>query len=175
MLHDVADTHLPISASTHEPLAPQSSGDTLISLLAVNSKRHPKTIAMREREFGIWREYNWADYLAEVTAFAAGLEAIGLRANEPLVIIGDNRARLYFAHGGGGDARRVCDAALSGDTRRRSWRNFIKPGTRIAIVEDQEQVDKLLEVRARQHIPQIIVYDDARGVSTYSDRRAYCL
>jgi long-chain acyl-CoA synthetase len=47
---------------------------------------------------------------------------------------------------------------------------YIKPQTRIAVVEDQEQVDKLLEVRARQGVPQEIVYDDARGVSTYRDQ-----
>ncbi len=167
MLHDVADS-TGISESRGAPQKPQAQ-HTLISLLAVNSKRHPKTIAMREREFGIWREYNWADYLAEVTAFAAGLEAIGLRAKEPLVIIGDNRARLYFA---------MVAAAMLGayamplypETPAAELAQFIKPGTRIAIVEDQEQVDKLLEVRARQHIPQIIIYDDARGVSTYSDQ-----
>ncbi len=150
----------------HAPLAPRPYGETLISLLARNAKQVPSRIAVREREFGIWREYSWAAYLQEVTALAAGLEALGLKRNEPAVIAGDNRARLYFA---------MAAAAMLGahamplypETPAAELAQFIAPGVRIAIVEDQEQADKLLEVRALQGSPEIVVYDDPRGVSTY--------
>src|SRR5215470_17999221 len=94
MLHELREP----SASTGEVSArgQNGSGDTLISLLIRNAKEAPSRIAIRERELGIWREYSWAVYLSEVTTLAAGLEALGLGAREPVVVIGDNRARLYF-------------------------------------------------------------------------------
>jgi len=146
--------------------APNFSPDTLISLLARNAKEAPSRIAVREREFGIWREYSWSAYLKEVTALAAGLEALGLRRNEPAIVIGDNRARLYFGMG----AAAMLGAhslPLYPETPATELANFIAPSVRVAIVEDQEQADKLLELRARQGSPQTIVYDDPRGVSTY--------
>ncbi|MFZ0572363.1 MAG: AMP-binding protein [Rhodomicrobium sp.] len=164
MLPEVQECGVAAKAAAGE--ARNASGDTLISLLARNAKEASSRIAVREREFGIWREYSWSAYLHEVTALAAGLEALGLRRNEPAVIIGDNRARLYFG---------MAAAAMLGahamplypETPADELARFIAPGVRIAIVEDQEQADKLLEVRARQGSPQIIVYDDPRGVSTY--------
>ncbi len=156
----------------HEPLAPRPYGETLISLLARNAKQAPSRIAVREREFGIWREYSWSAYLREVTALAAGLEALGLKHGEPAVILGDNRARLYSG---------MVAAAMLGahalplypETPAAELAHFIAPGARIAIVEDQEQADKLLEVRARQGSPEVIVYDDPRGVSGYLDRNLF--
>src|SRR5713226_2290276 len=77
--------------------APTAPGDTLVALLARNAAAHGARIALRERDLGIWREYSWRQYLDEVLAFAAGLEALGFAPGEPLVVVGDNRARLYFA------------------------------------------------------------------------------
>lgn len=163
MLHEVKER--PVETAAGEKVR-ALSGDTLISLLAKNAKEAPSRIAVREREFGIWREYSWSAYLREVTALAAGLEDLGLKRNEPAVIIGDNRARLYFSM--------VASAMLGAhalplypETPAAELANFIAPGLRIAIVEDQEQADKLLELRAAQGSPQIIVYDDPRGVSAY--------
>ncbi len=163
MLPDVQERG---AAAAKAAEAYNTCGDTLISLLARNAKEAPSRIAVREREFGIWREYSWSAYLHEVTALAAGLEALGLRRNEPAVIIGDNRARLYF----GTVAAAMLGAhalPLYPETPAAELARFIAPGVRIAIVEDQEQADKLLEVRAQQGSPQIIIYDDPRGVSTY--------
>jgi long-chain acyl-CoA synthetase len=153
-------------AGANWPQAHAGAGDTLLSLLAANVATTPKRIAVREREFGIWRQYSWADYLREVTAFAAGLEQLGLRRNEAAAIIGDNRARLYFG---------MVAAAMLGahslplypETPAGELAQFIKPDVRVAIAEDQEQVDKLLELRDKHGAPHIIVYDDPRGVSSY--------
>ncbi len=165
MLHKVQERGA-AAAKAAAGEAHNASGETLISLLARNAKEAPSRVAVREREFGIWREYSWSAYLHEVTALASGLEALGLRRNEPAVIIGDNRARLYF----GTVAAAMLGAhalPLYPETPAAELARFIAPGVRIAIVEDQEQADKLLDLRARQGSPQIIVYDDPRGVSTY--------
>ncbi len=166
MLHELQEH--PAESGKTGARAQAGSGDTLISLLARNAKEAPARIAIRERELGIWREYSWAAYLGEVTTLAAGLEALGLGPREPVIIIGDNRARLYFGM--------VASAMLGAhalplypETPAGELAQFIAPAARIAIVEDQEQADKLLEVRARLASPQIIIYDDPRGVSAYPD------
>src|SRR5271166_2246245 len=130
MLHEVRER----GQKEAMPAAHTQTGsqDTLLSLLARNAAQAPKRIAVREREFGIWREYSWAAYLQEVTALAAGLEALGLKRNEPAVIAGDNRARLYFA---------MAAAAMLGahamplypETPAAELAQFIAPGVRIAI------------------------------------------
>ncbi len=164
MLHDVQERPADVEAAS--ALTPHSYGETLLSLLARNAKEAPSRIAVREREFGIWREYSWSAYLHQVTALAAGLESLGLSRNEPVAVIGDNRARLYFG---------MAAAAMLGahalplypETPAAELAQFIGANVRIAIVEDQEQADKLLELRAQQGSPHIIIYDDPRGVSAY--------
>ena len=161
-------------AGTATPPAKASTGaqETLLSLLALNAAEAPERIAVRERELGIWREYSWADYLSEVTALAAGLETLGFGARDPAVIAGDNRARLYFGMAAaamlGGYAMPLYPETSPGELAQ-----FVKPGTRLAIVEDQEQVDKFLELRSRNGVPHTIVYDDPRGVSSYCEENLF--
>ncbi len=152
-----------------KPPAPEAAGaETLIALLFRNAQNHGHDIAMRERDFGIWHEYDWRRYLHEVASLAAGLEELGVGAHEPVAVIGDNRARLYFAM--------VAAAALGAyavplypETPPEELAQFIKPQTRFAVVEDQEQVDRLIEVRGKTGALQNIVYDDPRGLSTYRE------
>jgi long-chain acyl-CoA synthetase len=168
MLHDLRER----AEATGSAKSQAASGDTLLTLLAENAAGAANRVAVRERELGIWREYSWADYLNEVTALAAGLESLGLKRNEPAAIIGDNRARLYFGM--------VASAMLGGhalplypETPAAELAQFIKPEVLLAIVEDQEQVDKLLELREKHGAPRIIVYDDARGVSSYKAQNLF--
>ena len=75
----------------------QSSGDsTLGALLARNASRYGTEIALREKERGIWKEITWADYTEEVLDCAAGLERLGVAPGKAVLILGDNRARLYM-------------------------------------------------------------------------------
>src|SRR5215469_3648476 len=141
MLHELEE-RAPRAAEA-SARARASSGDTLISLLMRNAKQAPARTAIRERELGIWQEYSWAAYLGEVTTLAAGLEALGLGPREPVIVIGDNRARLYF----GMMASAMLGAhalPLYPETPAGELAQFISPAARIAIVEDQEQADKLL-------------------------------
>src|SRR5260370_8491634 len=63
--------------------APTARGDTLVALLARNAAAHGADIALRERDLAIWREYGWRDYLREVLAFAARLDAPGCAPAAP--------------------------------------------------------------------------------------------
>lgn len=140
---------------------------TLISILAANAAAHPKEVAMREREHGIWKEFTWQQYLDAALGFAAALDQLGFRAGEGLLVIGDNRPRLYFGMVGIGVLRGLPTPVFS-DLPPEEIRFFAANSrARFALAEDQEQVDKLLELRAATGLPEIIIYDDPRGLRGY--------
>ena len=72
-----------------------STDETIGGLLARNASQYGSDIALREKERGIWKETTWAEYADEITACAAGLEALGVGPGKAVLILGDNRARLY--------------------------------------------------------------------------------
>ena len=145
-----------------------SGGDTIGALLARNASRHGKDIALREKKRGIWEETTWAEYAEEVLACAAGLEKIGVRPGKAVLILGDNRARLY----GGMLAVSLLGAyampAYPGATLE-ELRHFLGEVEIVAaIAEDQEQVDKILELKgAGAEGINHIIYDEARGLGFY--------
>jgi long-chain acyl-CoA synthetase len=143
------------------------NGGTLLSLLAANARFHGDGIAMRERDRGIWREFSWKQVLSEVVGFAAALEAMGFRAGEGFLVIGDNRPRLYFGMLGAA-ALQGLPAPIYPDVPPDELQFYASNSrARFALAEDQEQVDKLLELRTRTGIPDTIIYDDSRGLSGY--------
>ena len=142
--------------------------DTLPKLLVRNAERWgERRVALREKDLGIWRETTWAAYLDGVRRFALGLAQLGFARGDKLAIVGDNRpewviAELAAQSLGGASVGLYQDAVASEVA-------FVvdHSDARIVVVEDQEQVDKLIEVRAR--IPKVekIVYYDPRGLRAY--------
>jgi long-chain acyl-CoA synthetase len=138
-----------------------------------HAAQRPDAPALREKEFGIWQTTSWRALAALVRALACGLHEAGLRRGEHLVVIGENRPRLYASMLAAQSLGAVAvplyqDAAAP---------EFVFPITNaeiaFAIVEDQEQVDKLLEVRALlpPSCPQLghLWFDDPRGLRHYSE------
>ncbi len=140
--------------------------DHLLTVLARNAREHPDTVALRERDHGIWQEYSWSNYLDTVLAFAAGLEMQGVAAGDILLIIGDNRPNLYFAMLGAIALRAVPSPAYSDTPPDELAGQLIRENICFAVAEDQEQVDKL--ILAREKHPQLrrIIYDDPRGLAS---------
>ncbi len=126
--------------------------------------RHP---AYREKYLGIWQTWDWAAVNAEVRAMACGLAALGFERGMNLAIIGANRPRLYWAMLAaqclGGVAVPLYQDAPAADMA------FVLENAEIefAIVEDQEQVDKLLELKQTYPNLRMAAYDDARGLRHY--------
>jgi long-chain acyl-CoA synthetase len=145
-----------------------SGGDTIGAILARNASKHGSEIALREKERGIWKETTWAEYAEEVLACAAGLEKIGVTPGKAVLILGDNRARLY----GGMLAISLLGVyampAYPGATLE-ELRHFLGEVEIVAaIAEDQEQVDKILELKdAGAEGIDHIIYDEARGLGFY--------
>jgi long-chain acyl-CoA synthetase len=140
---------------------------TLLRLLAINARAHPRKVAFREKALGIWQQTTWSEVLDEVLAIAAGLEQLGFGERDAMLVLGDNRARLYMgmlaAAGLGGYAMPVYPDANPDEVQHFAG----EVQARFALAEDQEQVDKLLELREKAPSLRHIVYDDPRGLGHY--------
>jgi len=123
--------------------------------------------AMREKDLGIWQSWTWKQSAGEVRRLACGLAALGFRPGMNLAVVGDNRPRLYWAFAAaqslGGVPVPVYQDAVAEEMR------YVLDNAEIefAIVEDQEQVDKLLELLPQCPRLRHIIYDDARGLRNY--------
>ncbi len=141
---------------------------TLPALLAERAKRDANTVAFRQKYLGIWNEISWGDYLANVEKLAVSLsEQYDFRSGETLAIIGENRPQWLYAHMAvqslGGILVGVYQESLPDQIK--FYLNDCK--ARIVIVEDQEQVDKLLEVEDELPLVEHIIYYNKQGLRHY--------
>ena len=140
---------------------------TFPQLLLDHAQRRPGAPAMREKEYGIWQTTTWADMARLVEALACGLHQAGLKRGEHMVVIGANRPRLYAtvlaAQSLGAIPIPLYQDAVGGECVF----PINNAEVRFCVVEDQEQVDKMLEIR--EQCPQLshIYYDDPRGLRNY--------
>ena len=143
--------------------------DTFPKLVRENARRIGGKVAIREKDFGIWQPYTWSRYFDEARLIAHGLASLGFARGDRVAIVGDNRPELYWAM--------MATQALGGvpvpiyqDSVEKEMEYIVDHAeARFAVVEDQEQVDKLLSLRARCPRLTHIVYDDARGMRAYSE------
>lgn len=149
------------------PSAP-AAADTFPRLLVQHASVRPDSPALREKYLGIWQTWSWAETAAEVRAMAMGLASLGFKRGDNLAIIGDNRPRLYMAFAAAQSLGGVAVPMYQDAVAVEMTYVLENAGIRFAIVEDQEQVDKLLE--AREALPQIehIIYEDPRGLRNYN-------
>lgn len=147
--------------------APARGGNTLIRLLAANAGSHGDEIAMREKDRGIWKETSWAALADEVVGCAAGLDAMGVGAGDAVIVLGDNRVRLYAGMIATGAIGAYAMPTYPGATLD-ELRHYVQEARVLcALAEDQEHVDKVLDLRAAGvEIPNI-VYDDPLGLGDY--------
>jgi long-chain acyl-CoA synthetase len=146
-----------------------SSLDTFPKLVVANAEQLPHRVAIREKDLGIWQAYTWRDYLQRSRRIALGLASLGFARGDATAVIGDNRPELYWAV--------LATQALGGiavplyqDSIEKELVYILDHSeARFAVAEDQEQVDKLLNVRARCPRLEFIVYVDARGLRGYSE------
>lgn len=140
---------------------------TFPRLLLDHAKRRPDAPAMREKEYGIWQTMTWAAMARLVEALACGLHQAGLQRGEHMVVIGANRPRLYATMLAAQSLGAIPVPLYQDAVGAECVFPINNAEVRFAVVEDQEQVDKLLEIRDR--CPQIshIYYDDPRGLRNY--------
>lgn len=142
---------------------------TFPQLLLKHAAERPAAPAMREKEYGIWQAHSWSALASLVEQLAAGLHQAGLRRGEHMVVIGANRPRLYATMLAAQSLGAIPVPLYQDAVGAECVFPLNNAEVRFAMVEDQEQVDKLVEIRDR--CPQIsnIYYDDPRGLRKYSE------
>ena len=144
-----------------------ASQTSIPSLLARNVRLHGSMPAYREKEFGIWQSWTWAEAADEIRAIAMGLLALGIERGDYLAVIGRNRPALYWSM----VAAQMCGAIpvpLYQDAVTEEMAYVLDHcGARFVVCGDQEQVDKVLEVQETAKHIEHILYQDKRGMRKY--------
>ncbi len=141
---------------------------TFPRLLRAHASARPTAPALREKYLGIWQTWTWSETQTEVREMACGLAALGFKRGDNLAIIGDNRPQLYMAFASaqclGGVAVPMYQDAVADEM------TYVLDNAEVkfAIVEDQEQVDKLLEAREKGSHVDHIIFSDPRGLRNYN-------
>ena len=142
---------------------------TFPQLLLDHAAARPQAPALREKELGIWQTIAWGELAELVRSLACGLAAAGLKRGEHLAVIGENRPRLYASM----LAAQSLGAVPVPLYQDAAAKEFVFPIANaeiaFAVVEDQEQVDKLLEVRGECPLLAAIWFDDPRGLRHYGE------
>jgi long-chain acyl-CoA synthetase len=132
-----------------------------------NARAFGDAPAYREKAFGIWQEWTWAEARVEIHEMARGLVALGLEIGEHVAVIGRNRPELYMS---------MVAAQCAGGIPVPLYQDAVGEeiayvlghcGAKFVIAGDQEQVDKVLEVQDRLEGLRHVIYLDGRGLRKY--------
>jgi long-chain acyl-CoA synthetase len=141
--------------------------DTFPKLLLHNAANWPDAVAMREKELGIWQAYTWRQVAEVVRTLALGLKSLGLERGEVVALIGRNRPNWVWSE----LAAHCCGAMTVGIyadvLAEEAGYLLAHSGAVVAFAEDEEQVDKLLEVGERAPALRWIVFHDPRGMARH--------
>ena len=141
---------------------------TLPRLLAANARALGDAVALREKDRGIWQQITWRQWLESTLRCAAALEALGFAAGDALMVVGDNRPHLYTAMVAAGMLRGFAMPVYPDATPDELRHSLQASEVRFVLAEDQEQVDKILDLRDSCASVAHIVYDDPRGLGAYA-------
>jgi len=152
-----------------------ASAQSIPALLALNVERYGTRPAYREKEFGIWQAWTWAEASEEIRAMAMGFLSLGVERGDHIAIIGRNRPAHYWAM----VAAQMCGAVpvpLYQDAVAEEMAYVLDHcGAKFVVCGDQEQVDKVVEVEDRIHHIQHVMYTDKRGMRKYDHSRMNAL
>ncbi|MFQ6013904.1 MAG: AMP-binding protein [Anaerolineae bacterium] len=144
--------------------------DTLPKYLVQGYEKYgDHKVAMRKKEFGIWREYTWAESYQHIKHFCLGLVSLGLERGDKVVIIGDNDPQYFWAQlaiqAGGGVAVGIFTDSIPSEIQY----IVTHSDATFALAKDQEQCDKLLEIRDQVPAVKRVIYWEEKGLWNYND------
>ncbi len=153
---------------------PPSAGmDTFPQLLIRNARDWGDRPAYREKDLGIWQSWTWREVLDEVRKLSLGLKSLGCKEGDKVAVIGANRPHLYWVFAAVQALGGVPIPVYSDSVAEEIAYVLGHAEVRFAVVEDQEQVDKLLEMSEK--LPQLehIIYEDPKGLRDYDHTRLH--
>ncbi|WP_274609095.1 AMP-binding protein [Mesorhizobium sp. L-8-10] len=144
--------------------------DTFPKYLLFNAEHHASRPAMRHKDYGIWQSWNWSEQADEIRRLALGLQALGLSRGERVAIVGANRPRLYWSFAAAQSLGAVPVPVYADAVAEEMAYVLDHAEVRFAIVQDQEQVDKIQSFQDKIPALKEIVYDEPRGLRDYDPR-----
>jgi long-chain acyl-CoA synthetase len=147
--------------------------DTFPKLLAGLARERAHQPAYREKEYGIWQTYDWAYVAREVSLLAAGLAELGFGRGDRLIVVGDNRPKLYWSMAAAQSLGGVPVPVYQDSVTEELAYVVEHAGARYAIAENQEQIDKLKEIQKSAPSLKTLIYDDPRGLRHYDGLLSY--
>ncbi len=144
-----------------------TSLDTFPKYLLLNAQRFRDRPAMRHKDYGIWQSWTWAQQLDEIRAFSVGLEELGLKHGDKVAIVGANRPRLYWTFAAVQAIGGIPVPVYSDAVAEEMAYVLDHAGIRFAVVQDQEQVDKIFSFRDQMSALSHVIYDEPRGLKDY--------
>jgi long-chain acyl-CoA synthetase len=144
-----------------------AEADTFPKLLLRNAQMFADRPAIRHKDLGIWQTWTWKQVHEEVRAFSIGLQQLGLKRGETIAVIGQNRPRLYWSMAAA-QAIGAVPVPVYADSVAEEMAYVLEHAeVVVAVVEDQEQVDKVLSISDRLSRLHHMVYDETRGMRDY--------
>ena len=148
----------------------QNIPESLPQLLIQNAGRFGNDqVALREKEYGIWQAVTWQEYLEHVRDFSLGLISLGFGPGETLGIIGDNRPEWVYAEIGTQAARGVPFGIFQDSVLSEVAYIIDHSEASMIVAEDQEQVDKILDLKEKLPRLKKVIYADPKGLWDYDD------
>ncbi len=156
-----------------QPTAGAGELRSIPALLHRNASQFGSSPAYREKEFGIWQTWSWAETEKEIEALALGLLNLGVNKGDFIAIIGRNRPYLYWSMVAAQSVGAI-PVPLYQDAVAEEMEYVLSHcGARFVIAADQEQVDKVIEVQEHLHQFEHMIYLDPRGLRKYDHRRLH--
>ena len=138
--------------------------ETLPQFLIEHARQTPNKYAMRERNYGIWQAITWGQYLEHVKHFCLGMVSLGLQPEEAIAIIGDNRPEWVIAELAAQSAGAKSIGLYQDSGVKEIIYIILHADVSFIIVEDQEQVDKILEMWSELRGVRKVIYYDPKGL-----------
>jgi long-chain acyl-CoA synthetase len=150
-------------------MMPVDSGDTIPKLIKRNYERWHERTAMCMKRFGIWQSFSWQEYYENVKYFSLGLLSLGLERGDVVCIIGDNEPEWFWGEfavqAAGGITTGIFVDSIPSEVKYIASHSDAK----FAIVNDQEQTDKFLEIKNELPLLKKVIYWDPKGLKNYDD------
>jgi long-chain acyl-CoA synthetase len=150
-------------------MTPSKEGKTIPQMIKSNYEKWGQQTAMCMKKFGVWQRYSWKDYYETVKYFSLGLVSLGLEQGDVVCIIGDNEPEWFWgafaAQAAGGTATGIFVDSIPSEVKYIAEHS----GAKFAIVNDQEQTDKFLEIKDELPSLKKVIYWDPKGLKHYND------
>ena len=148
---------------------PDKKRDTIPQMVRYNAERWSQRTAMCMKKFGIWQRYNWKECYDTIKYFSLGMKKLGLKRGDVVCIIGDNEPEWFWGEfatqAAGGIATGIFVDSIPSEVKYIAEHS----GAKFAVVNDQEQADKFLEIKKELPLLKKVIYWDPKGLKNYDD------